>query len=63
MRAAVAAEVPDLDCAVLIAGDEFALVRMQGEIIDGRLVGVVALLCRRSVIIVHQMVSELHLTR
>lgn len=43
MTAAVAAEVPHLDGAVLVARDELALVRVEREVVDGRVVRVVAL--------------------
>lgn len=43
MRADVLGEVPNFDAALLVAADELALVRVDDDLVDGRLVVVVAL--------------------
>lgn len=43
VRAAVFCEVPDLDAPLLVAADELALIRMDDDLVDGRLVVIVAL--------------------
>lgn len=44
MSAATFGKIPDADCSVGIAADEFALVRMDDDIIDSSFVHVIALL-------------------
>ncbi len=43
MAAFVLAEIPDAYVSAAIAGDEFALVGVDNDIVDGNAVGVVAL--------------------
>ena len=43
MRTAISSKIPNLDRAGLIARDELSLIRMEGEIVDGGGMSVVAL--------------------